>query len=1459
GVLTDAGEQVVANLAVANGSNGAAISPNINISANALTGAPLGLRARLVTSSGASPLGVLGTAGEIEDYTVTIAAPTTDFGDFQGVASASSTVNSNLRIGSATDTEYTQTTNATATGDDVTGSDDEDGAVVPAMMAGAPVTLPVVVTNSTGSIAYLNVWIDFNNNGTFADAGENVAANQSIATGTVDITQSLSFTVPANAVTTTNLGLRVRLTSTSSPGHAGLSGIGEVEDYIVNIATPPLDYGDTNVLAQASSTADASLRLGALVDTEFSPTINGTATGDDITGNDDEDGVSIPMMTAGAPAVVTVTATNTSGAAAYLNTWIDFNGNGNVSDPGEQIATNVSVANATSDGSFPISFTVPAAAVTGATIVVRVRLTSTGSPGITGLSGTGEVEDYVTTIAVPVTDFGDWNGLAAASSLQSSNLRMGSLADTEYAPTLNAAASGDDSTASDDEDGVTLAAGYNLGAASSLTVTVTNNSGAIAYLNVWVDFNNDADVLDAGEQIASDVNVANGTNGAARVVNFTVPAGAIPGLRGARFRLTNTMTPGFSNASGMGEVEDHLITIYCPAITLSPTSLPTATVGSAFSQAMNATGGTGPFTWSISSGSLPSWATLNPTTGVISGTPTSTTSASFTIRATDVNTCVGSRSFGITPVCPAISITPAAPDQMYRNTAYGQTFVASGGTGPYTWSVSSGSLPAGLTLASSTGILSGTPTTLGSSTFTLRTQDTYGCAGTLAYTVQVRALTLGNLVWQDNDNDGVVDAGEPGVAGATVQLFRLGADNVANTGDDLQVGANVITPASGAYSFTDLLPGTYFVKVTPPAGFNDTSGTPDAADNGDDNDNNGAQPGGPDTPLFSPIVTLALGTESTTDGDTNPDTNLTVDFGLHAQMAVGNVVYLDVNADGNLDFNEGWDGVLVQIFPQGAAVTSTPVGAAVSDNKGRYLISGLNPGSYFLHIPANQFATGEVLSNTRPMASVVAGDDDSGQDLLAAATPATTGASTAVFTLTPGTEPASTAESGFEGFVDDANDSNSDMTLDLGLISTNGSGFPLAYRERQGRISTPSDNTTTSQTYSTWTAAHTSAEDQDLYPALVEYALDTDPADGRSGSGAFRIEVTAAGHVDVLFTRPANGRADIRHELESSLGGVEWSAVSLTPAMSIGSDGRQIVRYAAVDEGVIQSRAQFRLKVMLDANLDGTAEATAVSPAVMYSRETFPVGQRSFSMPLVKPELYAGAVTVSDTGITLPKAVTLPASTELYVEDLATGLSYEVDEATSTSTNLVTKTSVPAGLVRAAVRAHHTISQLFPTDVFASGTAEAADRLLSFDSATNAFVPNHLTASGWTQDATLPKTSGLLVHVRHSEVSLLLTGQVGAKFLAKPAPGTLFMSSASASAESPQSLGLTTDRGFRASSRPTHATRLRLWKADADMTQTGYDSLYLAPTQWQRQDDATMRHLTTEKLLEPFRAFFVVP
>jgi hypothetical protein len=153
-------------------------------------------------------------------------------------------------------------------------------------------------------------------------------------------------------------------------------------------------------------------------------------------------------------------------------------------------------------------------------------------------------------------------------------------------------------------------------------------------------------------------------------------------------------------------------------------SLPGGTTGVAYSATLSATGGTTPYSWSVSSGSLPAGLSLGAATGIISGTPTAAGSSTFTVRVTDSSSpqLSGTRDLSIIVVDPLVVATPSLPDATY-GVAYTATLSASGGTTPYSWSVSSGSLPVGLALAGATGIISGTPTSTGTSTFTVRVSD----------------------------------------------------------------------------------------------------------------------------------------------------------------------------------------------------------------------------------------------------------------------------------------------------------------------------------------------------------------------------------------------------------------------------------------------------------------------------------------------------------------------------------------------------------------------------------------------------------------------------------------------------------------------------------------------------------------------------------------------------------------
>src|SRR5207248_9056744 len=121
-------------------------------------------------------------------------------------------------------------------------------------------------------------------------------------------------------------------------------------------------------------------------------------------------------------------------------------------------------------------------------------------------------------------------------------------------------------------------------------------------------------------------------------------------------------------------------------------------VGAAYNQTNTATGGAAPYAFAVTSGSLPAGLNLNTNGGVISGTPTTMGTNTFTVTATDANGCTGGSSYTVVISCPAITVGPASLADGAANTSYSQTNTASGGIAPYTFAVTSGSLPAGLNL-----------------------------------------------------------------------------------------------------------------------------------------------------------------------------------------------------------------------------------------------------------------------------------------------------------------------------------------------------------------------------------------------------------------------------------------------------------------------------------------------------------------------------------------------------------------------------------------------------------------------------------------------------------------------------------------------------------------------------------------------------------------------------------------
>ena len=181
-------------------------------------------------------------------------------------------------------------------------------------------------------------------------------------------------------------------------------------------------------------------------------------------------------------------------------------------------------------------------------------------------------------------------------------------------------------------------------------------------------------------------------------------------------RVTDSSTPANS-------VQKSFTIVVGTALTVTTSSpLTTALLGVSYVQTLSASGGTTPYTWSVFSGSLPPGLALTGAT--ITGTPTTAGSFNFTIRVTDSSSPArtSDRAFTLDVALPLMISTAATLPSGTPGIAYSQTLSAAGGLSPYSWSVISGSLPAGLGL-SPAGVISGTPTTIGTTSFTVRVLD----------------------------------------------------------------------------------------------------------------------------------------------------------------------------------------------------------------------------------------------------------------------------------------------------------------------------------------------------------------------------------------------------------------------------------------------------------------------------------------------------------------------------------------------------------------------------------------------------------------------------------------------------------------------------------------------------------------------------------------------------------------
>lgn len=248
-----------------------------------------------------------------------------------------------------------------------------------------------------------------------------------------------------------------------------------------------------------------------------------------------------------------------------------------------------------------------------------------------------------------------------------------------------------------------------------------------------------------GTVYSAPLTAQNGTTPYAWTVNSGVlppgltilPAGTLSGTptKAGTYLFAAQVT----DARGAAAVGAITVTITAGLAITTASPLPNGAVGSAY-QLQLAASGVSPFTWAVTAGSLPPGFTLDPASGILSGTPTVATTYGFTVQLTDSTKTSVSKNFTLT-IQPALAITTTSLANGQIGVAYSQNLSATGGTPPYLWALTgTGNLPPGLALDRSTGAITGAPASNGASKFTVQVTDSVGITATRPLSIAIGPL-----------------------------------------------------------------------------------------------------------------------------------------------------------------------------------------------------------------------------------------------------------------------------------------------------------------------------------------------------------------------------------------------------------------------------------------------------------------------------------------------------------------------------------------------------------------------------------------------------------------------------------------------------------------------------------------------------------------------------------------------
>jgi hypothetical protein len=207
-----------------------------------------------------------------------------------------------------------------------------------------------------------------------------------------------------------------------------------------------------------------------------------------------------------------------------------------------------------------------------------------------------------------------------------------------------------------------------------------------------------------------------------------------------------TVSVAVRDAAGATATKSFSLLVKTAGLNITTERLPDAVTGEPYSPGVAAEGGRPPLTWSILNGSIPEGVSFDPVRGAFEGVASRSGQFALTIEVTDAAGAVSRKSYGfeVRPLgVEPLAITTATLPNGNAGVAYRVTLGASGGRGPYTWSLN-GDLPPGLSF-NADGSIGGTPTSIGTFGFLASVTDSLGLKATRLLSLRVAFDTVPSL------------------------------------------------------------------------------------------------------------------------------------------------------------------------------------------------------------------------------------------------------------------------------------------------------------------------------------------------------------------------------------------------------------------------------------------------------------------------------------------------------------------------------------------------------------------------------------------------------------------------------------------------------------------------------------------------------------------------------------------